>query len=58
MKDYLSAIEIFHKENYADKEKLGAVGTRFGASSFYVGRNSMKKNLKSLWVMQEYLIMK
>ncbi len=33
MKDYLSAIEIFDKENYADKEKLGAVGTRFGASS-------------------------
>ena len=35
MKDYLSAIDDLAKENYINKDKLGAVGASFGGYSVY-----------------------
>ncbi len=35
MQDYLSAIDDICKENYVDKERLGAVGASFGGFSVY-----------------------
>ena len=47
MKDYLSAIDDISKENYVDKNKLGAVGASFGGYSVYWLAGNHEKRFKA-----------
>ena len=47
MKDYLSAIDDLAKENYINKDKLGAVGASFGGYSVYWLAGNHEKRFKA-----------
>lgn len=47
MKDYLSAIDEVSKENYVDKERLGAVGASYGGYSVYYLAGIHQKRFKT-----------
>ena len=47
MKDYLSAIDDIAKENYVNKDKLGAVGASFGGYSVYWLAGNHEKRFKA-----------
>ena len=47
MKDYLSAIDDISKENYVNKDKLGAVGASFGGYSVYWLAGNHNKRFKA-----------
>jgi dipeptidyl aminopeptidase/acylaminoacyl peptidase len=47
MQDYLAAIDTLAKENYIDKERLGAVGASFGGYSVYWLAGNHQKRFKA-----------